>query len=126
MITVGRFLKGDKSSLFVSDEVFYFIKSFEHQDKNGIMVNKVIKKLKYFADGGFVVDDANIRYEGSEVYRIEIENTGRIVGFYDNKDFIGIRSFCKKKQHLNRMQRKIIATVQKIFLNRDWVIAINR
>jgi len=126
MVKVGRLLKGEKSSLFISDEVFDFIKSFEYHDTNGAVVNKVMKKLKYFADGGFVVDGSNIRFEGSGVYRIEIENTGRIIGFYDNKDFIGIRSFYKKTQHLTRMQRKIIVTVQKIFNTHDWMIAINK
>jgi hypothetical protein len=126
MVQVGRFLKGERGSLFVSDEVFNFIKSFEYQDKNGIIINKVIKKLKYFADGGFVIDKINIRFEGSGVYRIEIENSGRIIGFYDNKDFIAIRSFFKKTQHLTRIQRDIVAAVKKIFINHDWVIAINK
>jgi hypothetical protein len=126
MVQVGRFLKGEKGSLFVSDEVFDFVKSFEHKDKNGIIINKVIKKLNYFADGGFVIDNINIRFEGSGVYRIEVENSGRIIGFYDNKDFIGIRSFFKKSQHLTRIQKDIIEAVKKVFINSDWVIAINK
>jgi hypothetical protein len=124
MVKVGRLIKGDKGSLYVSDDVFGFIKSFEHLDKNDVVVNKLMKKLKYFADTGFVVD--NIRYEGSGVYRIEVEKSGRIIGFYENKDFIGIRWFFKKTQRLTRMQRDIIASVQKIFANHSWVIAINK
>jgi len=126
MIKVGRLIKRERASLFVSNEVFEFIKGFEYRDKNGIMVNKAMKKLKYFADGGFVVDNVNIRFEGSGVYRIEIENTGRIIGFYENKDFIGIKSFFKKGQRLTRIQKNVIEQVRKVYAKRDWIISINQ
>ena len=62
-IKVGRFLKGEKADLFVSQEVFDFVKSYEYTDKDNKPVNKAVKKLKYFAKGGFVVDRVNIRPE---------------------------------------------------------------
>lgn len=123
---VGRLLKGEKASLFVSQEVFDFIKSFECTDKNGRAVNKTIKKLKYFADGGFIIDRVNIRSEGDNVFRIEIENEGRIIGFYDGNNFIGIKWFIKKSKHLTRVQRGIIKHVKKIYTNGDWIVSIDR
>ena len=83
-----------------------------------------MKKLKYLADCGFVVDDSNIRYEGSGVYRIQIENTGRIIGFYNKRDFIGIKSFHKKGQRLNRIQRNIIKDVKNVCANQGWITSI--
>jgi hypothetical protein len=124
--TVGRLLKGQRASLFVSQEVFDFIKSFEYIDKDNKIVNKAIKKLRYFADKGFMVDRLNIRPEGDGVFRIEIENKGRIIGFYDNKNFIGIECYEKQSTRLSRIQRNIIKKVKKIYANGDWIISINQ
>ncbi|OGW28459.1 MAG: hypothetical protein A2X59_13410 [Nitrospirae bacterium GWC2_42_7] len=126
MIIVGRLIQGEKASLFVSDEVFEFIMSYEYTDKNNVQANKAMKKLKYFADGGFVVDRGNIRSEGDEVFRIEIENTGRIIGFFDKKDFIGISSYEKKSKKLNRMQRTVLKKVKKIYVDHDWIKSISK
>jgi phage-related protein len=126
MIKVKRFLRGTKD-LYLSEKVFDFIKSYEKMDRDGNPVNKVVYKLNYLARGGFVVDNNNIKPEGEGVFRIRVQDIGRIIGFYEEKDkFIAIDCFYKKTQKLHRKQKNIIKKVAEIKKNKpkQWIFEI--
>lgn len=107
MIKVKRFLTGTKD-LYISEKVFSFIQSYEKKDGDGLLVNEVVYKLNYLARGGFIVDNRTIKHEGDSVFRIRVQNIGRIIGFYEGTDkFIAIAWYYKKAQKLNKSQKRI-------------------
>lgn len=124
MTKVKRFLRGTKD-LYISEKVFDFIRSYEKNDRHGNIVNEVVYKLNYLARGGFVVDNKTIKHEGDGVFRIRVQNIGRIIGFYEGTDkFIAIDWFCKKTQKLNTNQKRIIKQVAEIKKYNQWMFEI--
>jgi len=124
MVKVKYFLRGTKD-LYISEKVFNFIRSYEKKDRYGQCVNEVVYKLNYLACGGFVVDNKTIKHEGAGVFRIRVQDIGRIIGFYDGTDkFIAIDWYYKKTQKLNKMQKRIIKEVAKIKKHSEWMFEI--
>jgi len=124
MIKVQRFLKGTKD-LYISEKVFGFIRSYEKKDRDGRLVNEVVYKLNYLSRGGFVVDNKTIKHEGDGVFRIRVQDIGRIIGFYEGTDkFIAIDWHYKKTQKLNKSQKRIIKQVAEIKKFNQWIYEI--
>ncbi|MBI5100925.1 MAG: type II toxin-antitoxin system RelE/ParE family toxin [Nitrospirae bacterium] len=124
MIKVKRFLKGTKD-LYISEKVFGFIRSYEKKDRDGRPVNEVVYKLDYLARGGFVVDNKIIKHEGDGVFRIRVQDIGRIIGFYEGTDrFIAVNWYYKKTQKLNRSQRRIIKQAAETKKFNQWIYEI--
>ncbi|MBU4319836.1 MAG: hypothetical protein Q8N12_06415 [Thermodesulfovibrionales bacterium] len=118
-----------KKELYVSDEVKTFIQSFERKENDKI-VNAVLFKLDYLACRGFDVDNTNIKPEWKGVYRIAVKGSkgdnreGRIIGFYDQNNFIAICSFYKNEQKLRKYQKVIIDKVARIKRDKQWMYGI--
>ncbi len=117
---------GRTKAFYSSGIVICFIKSYDTTDKyTGNHVNKVLMKLNYLAKKGFYVDGNIIKYEWDGVHRIRVEDTGRIIGFFDGTDkFIAIDSFIKNKQKLTKPQIAKINKVAKIKKDKLWIIGI--
>ena len=129
MIRVYLFLRKEKQgekSLYVSQYVLAFIKSYDTLDKNKKPVNEVIYKLEYFVRSGFKADGYSIKSEGGGVIRIRVQNTGRIIGFFDGDSFIAISCFQKNKQKLTGGQIKIINQVKETKKKKHWIKTIER
>lgn len=124
MIRVSLLITGAKN-LFVSQEVFEFVKSFETKDRDGNSINKAIYKLQHLAKSGFIVDGETIKHEQSQIFRIRIMNTGRMIGFYEGNKFIALSFFLKKSQKLNKKQKGIIKKVEKIMKRKEWMYEIS-
>lgn len=114
--------------LYCSDDVGFFIQSFDQVEDNGNTVNEVFKKLKYLARRGFDVDGKNIKYyKEYKVFRISVHSgnkEGRIIGFKANSKFIAISSFYKNKPKPDREQIQIIEKVAKICRDKHWIEGI--
>ena len=106
--------------IWICEKVFKFITEYDERNKDKEIENNAIKKLENLTKMGLQVDMVNIRPEGKKVFRIMIPRKGRIIGFYDNQDFIGINCFRKEGQDLNKSQRKIIEDVSKICATKAW------
>jgi hypothetical protein len=120
MITVYLILSGEKR-LYGTRKVFNFLKGYEKKDEAGNTVNEVLYKLAHYARCGFRVDNETIKPEGDGVFRIRVHNVDRIIGFYDENNFIAITFITnKKKQKLSRSQRQVIKDVAKIKRDKNW------
>lgn len=115
---------GRLKSFHTSEKTFCFIKSYDKTDKfTGMPVNTVLDKLNYLAKRGFIAP-GTVEHEWDEVYRIRVEDTGRIIGFFDCDKFIAIDCFIKKGQKLTSQQRAIIDKVARLKKDNLWLFEI--
>jgi hypothetical protein len=108
------------SRIWVSSKVFDFVERYEQRNRDGVFENEAIRKLDHLASLGLQRDEINIRHEGNLIYRIKLPRNGRIIGFFDNNEFIGLNCFKKGRQKLNRSQRKVIKKVAQDRDNSNW------
>lgn len=98
----------------------------EYLAKRPAEAEPMLKKLKYYAEAGFLRFEGEgqpVKHEWDGVYRVAWEGMFRILGFYEDeskRNFITTDAFLKRKTMLSRPERDKIDEVARVKREGDW------
>lgn len=119
METVELLLQGKCHGFYATLKVFKFINGLKPKIRNKKDINLYARTLaKYVNDG--LHSTTNFRLEDKKVYRLELIESTRIIGFFDGNDFIAVDWYEKKKQKNDQRMNSAIAKANLIAENKTW------
>jgi len=120
-VTLLRATREKTHKFFVTKEVLVAILDLTHKGEEGKPINLFVQKVRIYAELGYA-DWSWLRPEIKQVFRISTSSNdrGRIIGFFDGKDFVAIEYFLKRKHNLGPTERAAVERVAKVKRDGTW------